>query len=223
MLVISFYASELQSVFDNPETINGMEIRLTNQDQDIIYSSQSYEVGLPLSPEIAERVQNQSSATVIDNTYLVSVNTCGDDWYVICSIPTKQILREKNEMQLYILFAGLIAAVLAVAMGAILSVKLAEPVTNIVSELDTMAHIDQLTGILNKRSFEEYTENRLAHAFNFEEHALILIDIDNFKGVNDTLGHSYGDKVLSAVGGMMRTVFPDQDYLGRIGGIFEYF
>ena len=218
LLVISFYATELESVFDNPETLNGMKICLTNQDYYIIYSSENGEVGRPLSEEMRERVQNQGSATVIDNDYVVSVNACGDDWYVISSVPTEIILSEKNEMQLYIYMIAFLAAVLAVTMGAILSVKLANPVKDIVSSLDTKAHIDQLTGILNKLSFEEYVEKRISSSLTIENHALILIDVDNFKGVNDTLGHAYGDKVLSDIGALMRQTFPEADYLGRVGG-----
>ncbi len=218
LLVISFYASELESVFDNPETLNGLEIVLVNQDYHIIYSSENSEAGVPLKQDVYERIQNQNFATVIDNTYVVSVNSCGDDWNVITYVPTSIILSEKNEMQLYIYMIGLLAAILAVIMGSVLSVKLAEPVTDIVSALDTQAHIDRLTGILNKLSFEEYTANRLSSSLTIEHHALILIDVDNFKGVNDTLGHAYGDKVLADIGLLMRTVFPEEDYLGRIGG-----
>lgn len=218
LLVISFYATELEGVFDNPETLNGMEICLVNQNYDIIYSSKMGEVGIPLKYDIYERIQNQSSATVIDNSYVVSVNPCGDEWNVITFVPTSIILSEKNEMQLYIYMIGLLAAILAVIMGSVLSARLAEPVTDIVSALDTQAHIDRLTGILNKLSFEESTGNRLSSSLTIEHHALILIDVDNFKGVNDTLGHAYGDKVLADIGSLMRTVFPTEDYLGRIGG-----
>ena len=218
LLVISFYASELESVFDNPETLNGMKIQLANQNYDVIYSSENYEVGEHLTSDILERVEGQTSVTVIDSEYVVAVNPCGDDWNVICSVPTEIILSEKNKMQLYIYMIGFLSALLAVAMGAVLSVRLAEPVTDIVSNLDNKAHNDQLTGILNKLSFEEYTANRLADALSFENHALILIDVDNFKGVNDTLGHAYGDKVLSDIGALMRSVFPEADFLGRVGG-----
>ncbi len=218
LLVISFYATELESVFDNPETISGLKVLLTNKNQDIIYSSESGEVGQPLPEEFLQRVRNQNSATVIDDQYVVSVNPCGDEWSVICAVPTEIILSEKNEMQIYIYLIALFAAVLAVIMGAVLSVKLSEPVADIVTNLDTKAHIDQLTGILNKLSFEEYTAGRLANSLTIENHALILIDVDNFKGVNDTLGHAYGDKVLAEIGALMRRTFPNADYLGRVGG-----
>ena len=95
VLVISFYAHELDSVFDNPETLGDMEIALVNQDYNILYSKKGNEVGQSLPLDIVERIKDQSSASVMDNDYLVSVNSCGD-WYVVCSIPTRIILNEKN-------------------------------------------------------------------------------------------------------------------------------
>jgi diguanylate cyclase (GGDEF)-like protein len=47
---------------------------------------------------------------------------------------------------------------------------------------------------------------------------MILLDVDNFKGVNDTLGHAYGDEVLAKIGGSLRAIFSTEDYVGRIGG-----
>lgn len=218
LLIISFYADELEDVFDNPETMSDMVIRLTNQNYDILYSSVQNEVGEPLPQEIAARVQERSAATVMDNSYLVTVNGCGDEWYVICSVPTQIILNEKNEMQFYIYVAAFLAAILAVIIAGIFSIRITQPVEGIVANLDTKAHIDQLTGILNKRSFEEYTENRLTSAEQSEQHALILLDVDNFKGVNDTLGHAYGDEVLANIGRILKEVFSPEDFLGRIGG-----
>ena len=46
----------------------------------------------------------------------------------------------------------------------------------------------------------------------------MILDVDNFKGVNDTLGHSYGDKVLENIGVILKTTFRSSDLLGRIGG-----
>ena len=49
-------------------------------------------------------------------------------------------------------------------------------------------------------------------------HAMIILDLDNFKGINDTLGHAFGDSVLKRTGEILRTTFSEDDYLGRIGG-----
>lgn len=80
------------------------------------------------------------------------------------------------------------------------------------------AEIDQLTGVLNKKSVEEYIEKRLAKASKNSIFALYIIDLDNFKGINDNLGHIFGDEVLKDVGFKMKRIFRDNDYLGRIGG-----
>lgn len=218
ILVISFYGSELEVVFDNPETINGMDVRMTDSNFNIIYSSVRNEVGQKLPENLSSRVDDRHSVTVVDDELLVTVNSSNDNWYIICSIPTSIILSEKNEMKLYIIIVAIIAAIFAVIIGIFLSFKLTAPVKNVVTTLDTKAHNDLLTGILNKHSFEEYTENCISSALPIEYHALILLDLDNFKGVNDNLGHAYGDQVLANVGSILRSIFTKDDYIGRIGG-----
>lgn len=80
------------------------------------------------------------------------------------------------------------------------------------------AEIDQLTGILNKKSIEEYVQKVLDKANKNSIYAVYIIDLDNFKGINDNLGHLFGDEVLKDVGFKMKRIFRENDYLGRIGG-----
>ena len=218
VLVLSFYTSELESVFDNPETLSDMDIRLVNKDYNILYSSNKRETGSILPNDILKRVQGKTSASVMDDKYLVSVSACNEDWYVICSIPTDIILKEKNEMSLFIFMVGAIAAVLAMLLCAVVSLRMTAPVKQAVALLDTKANNDQLTGILNKQSFTDSSERLLNSAPAYEQHALILLDLDNFKGINDTLGHTYGDKVLSKTGSILRAEFSNEDFVGRVGG-----
>lgn len=217
VLVISFYSSELDRVFDNPETLSDMQISLVNQDYNILYSKSGGEVGESLPEDIKSRISGQTSATVMDNEYLVSVNSCGD-WYVVCSIPTEIILNEKNDMKHYIYLTGLLAAVAAALVGLYLSYLLTKPVKKIVSSLDDKARIDLLTGMLNKLTFEEYARNMISGSVGEERRALIILDIDDFKGVNDNHGHAVGDRILMNMGSILKSVFTDDDYLGRIGG-----
>ena len=217
VLVISFYTTELDTVFDNPETLADMNIRLVDSDYNIIYSKESKEIGKPVPKDISSRIDDRSSAAVMDDEYLVSVNSCGD-WYVVCSIPTQIILNEKNEVKLFIYVTGAAAAVLAALIGLLLTYKLTNRIKSIVSTLDTKASVDLLTGVLNKSYFEEYAGNAISASLETEPHAMLILDIDNFKGVNDTLGHAYGDKVLRKTGEILRSTFTEDDYLGRIGG-----
>ncbi|EGC03216.1 sensor domain-containing diguanylate cyclase [Ruminococcus albus] len=217
VLFISFYANELSGVFDNPETLAGMQIELVDGNYNTLYSKNGNEVGTPLKSEIRERIEGHDSATAMDNDYLVSVNKC-NDWYVVCYIPTQQILAEKNVMKRYIYMVGVIAMVLAATLGMYLSWLLTKPVKAMVSELDNKASTDRLTGILNKLTFEELAGTTLQNSLDSERRAMVILDIDDFKRVNDTLGHAAGDKLLAGTGGVLRQVFSDDDYLGRIGG-----
>lgn len=217
VLVISFYSRELDEVFDNPETLSDMEIRLVNQDHNILYSENTDEVGQSLPADIESRVQKQTSASVMDDEYLVSINSIGD-WYVICSIPTAIILEQKNDMTRFIYITGAAAALAAALAGLYLSFLLTKPVKKIVSSLDDKARIDLLTGVLNKLTFEEYAANILSTSAKEEKRALIILDIDDFKIVNDTYGHAAGDRVLENMGSILKECFSEDDYLGRIGG-----
>ena len=218
ILVISFYSSELENVFDNPETLSDMTIQLTDRNLNILYSSDGVERGQPVQEHIYNIAQQHTSASIIDNEYLVSVNNCSDDWFVICYIPTEIILSEISDIQFFIHIIAIIASLFAIALGTIITYKLTRPMDTAINTLINKANIDQLTGILNKRTFEEFAQSSLTNDSPFVHHTLILIDLDNFKGVNDNLGHSYGDKVLTTTGSILRRLFTSSDVVGRIGG-----
>lgn len=80
------------------------------------------------------------------------------------------------------------------------------------------AQKDQLTGLYNKTSTENHIKDFLSDSSNVGDHALIIIDIDNFKTINDTLGHLYGDIVLTRLADKLKPIFRKSDIIGRIGG-----
>lgn len=79
---------------------------------------------------------------------------------------------------------------------------------------------DQMTGILNKMSTQEAIEEYLAGCRPEEgnRQALFALDTDNFKAVNDTLGHMFGDDVIRFVAKTLRGAFKESDIVGRTGG-----
>jgi diguanylate cyclase (GGDEF)-like protein len=82
-----------------------------------------------------------------------------------------------------------------------------------------LAAIDPLTGLSNRAAFEEHVEALLEKAgTQGVPVALIVGDIDEFKVVNDTWGHSAGDKVISALGSLIEARIRENDLAGRIGG-----
>jgi len=82
-----------------------------------------------------------------------------------------------------------------------------------------MADHDQLTGLLNRRRFDEQLKRELARAGRYASHSAVLsIDIDNFKGINDSAGHAAGDAVLVQVASVLSSRFRSTDVVARLGG-----
>lgn len=92
--------------------------------------------------------------------------------------------------------------------------------TNIQTEVDMKkrATIDNLTGALNKLSFQEITTQLFAESNPNDKHALLFIDLDDFKSVNDNYGHSFGDFLLKTVGKRLQGCVHRDDVVGRVGG-----
>ncbi len=88
-----------------------------------------------------------------------------------------------------------------------------------ISELAEMAYSDPLTGLPNRRVFLESMEKTLAECARHHIHAaLILIDLDEFKVVNDTYGHDAGDAVLVETGQRLLKGIRKEDVVSRVGG-----
>jgi diguanylate cyclase (GGDEF)-like protein len=82
-----------------------------------------------------------------------------------------------------------------------------------------LASHDPLTGLLNRRGFEAELERAVAFAKRYElETALVIVDIDHFKLVNDTYGHRAGDAALRRLADLMRKRLRSTDVIGRLGG-----
>lgn len=80
------------------------------------------------------------------------------------------------------------------------------------------AEYDPLTGLLNKKVMEAKIRTYLKGRKDSSNYAFLMIDIDNFKYVNDTYGHPTGDHVIFQTGLMLKRVFSDNALVGRIGG-----
>ncbi len=84
-----------------------------------------------------------------------------------------------------------------------------------VAELETLASTDPLTGIANRRSFEAALAKAISSG---QKLSLLLYDLDEFKGINDRLGHEAGDQVLSHFAHVLRDEIRANDIAARIGG-----
>lgn len=80
------------------------------------------------------------------------------------------------------------------------------------------AENDLLTSVYNKKTMEERIGNMLEERRDNQHFIFFMIDLDNFKKVNDTLGHIYGDKVLTDTAAKLREIFKANAVIGRLGG-----
>lgn len=86
-------------------------------------------------------------------------------------------------------------------------------------QLRYLADHDSLTGLYNRRRFVQELERELASARRYETGgALMVIDLDNFKYMNDSAGHAAGDELIRAVAKAFNTKLRETDYLARLGG-----
>ncbi|MBD3669785.1 MAG: EAL domain-containing protein [Gammaproteobacteria bacterium] len=78
---------------------------------------------------------------------------------------------------------------------------------------------DSLTGLLNRNEFESYLSHMLAECKRYEtRHALLYLDLDQFKLVNDTCGHVAGDELLRQLSHLLQSQLRETDYIARMGG-----
>lgn len=88
-----------------------------------------------------------------------------------------------------------------------------------VARNEELASRDALTGLLNRRGFREAARRRLEESCEPDgAFVLLFLDLDGLKTVNDTSGHSQGDRLLQGLARVLQRVFRDEDVVGRLGG-----
>jgi diguanylate cyclase (GGDEF)-like protein len=114
---------------------------------------------------------------------------------------------------------GLLRALAAVGSGALSNAGLYEQVRLEREKLYHHASYDSLTGLANRRLLVERLDQALQRsARDGKTLALIFVDVDRFKSINDSLGHVTGDEFLVAIGSRMKSVVRGHDLLARFGG-----
>ncbi|MDR3495939.1 MAG: EAL domain-containing protein, partial [Ancalomicrobiaceae bacterium] len=86
------------------------------------------------------------------------------------------------------------------------------------AQIEHMAHHDVLTGLPNRALFQTVVTEALEGLADGRQIAILFVDLDQFKPVNDTLGHSIGDRLLVAVAKRLRKILGDGDHIARLGG-----
>lgn len=158
--------------------------------------------------DVCRRVRERPD---LRDVYLILLTTRGDNEHILAGFQagandyvTKPFQREE-----------LLARVRVGAQMVGLQAELAARV----HELDALATTDALTGIANRRTFQARLEAEFSRTNRYHiPLALMIIDVDHFKSINDTFGHQAGDDVLKMMGLLLASNFRNTDLVARYGG-----
>jgi diguanylate cyclase (GGDEF)-like protein len=125
-------------------------------------------------------------------------------------------ISKERSFMFFAVLAG--AAVLSVAASVNRS-RIERHERQLLETIAVLAATDELTGCAVRRVFRQRVEEEIARSMRHDRSlSLMMIDVDQFKSVNDTYGHVVGDRVLAAVGAVLRADVRTFDMVGRLGG-----
>ncbi len=154
--------------------------------------------------------------------FFVTRAIAGTPWRIVVVVPEAQLyisLAGASHWLPWVALATLALAGLLINLLGLRLVKSREHLATLNSDLERVARVDVLTGLSNRRAIEETLLGALSAARRqHTDLAILLIDIDHFKRVNDTLGHQAGDAVLTATGQALAMALRTEDSVGRWGG-----
>jgi diguanylate cyclase (GGDEF)-like protein len=154
--------------------------------------------------------------------FFVSAPSAGTPWRLVVVVPEAQLyvsVDGASKWLAWVALAGLAVAGLLINMLGLRLERSRKRLATLNADLQRLARVDVLTGLSNRRDIEEALIAALSAARRHQSSlAILLIDIDHFKRVNDTRGHQAGDAVLTATGHALEMALRTEDSVGRWGG-----
>ncbi|MDO4189905.1 MAG: GGDEF domain-containing protein [Lachnospiraceae bacterium] len=221
VIIASFYTRELERTFEYPEELRGMTVRLVDDIGNTVYSSNTEEIGSKIPEDQIEYINNENELSVITESSIINTGRCKNGWTVMCIVSRDDMMKEFNSLRNFAFTVSAIVLVIVLSIIVTLLRRLSKPMDGYVEDLSEKATIDDLSGTLNRRAYEEIATKQLAEHKD-KNYAFIMLDIDFFKSINDTLGHDCGDEIISRMGKLLSNHFIESEeikpIIGRIGG-----
>ena len=168
------------------------------------------------------RAPNGSYDSPQGKQYYVTAPVAGTVWRIVLRDPEAQLftfLNGAGRWLAWFAIAGLAAAGLAIIVLITRLQGRREQLVRLNTELARLAAVDPLTGLRNRRAIGEYLHDALSAARRHEQSlSVLVVDIDHFKTINDTLGHRIGDAVLEHTARVLDGALRAEDAIGRWGG-----
>ena len=174
---------------------------------------------------LRNRLNNSSRGSVDiqagkQNQVLTSAPLGTNRWSLILGVSESYAQRQANYLRKNtrdMVFA--LALVIAIFFCVVMVINIVGKIRNNKKkkELEDKADTDLLTGLNNKLATERKIKDYMAQNPD-RQCMMFMIDIDNFKKINDTMGHAFGDEVLRSLGVQIGAIFRASDIIGRVGG-----
>lgn len=148
-------------------------------------------------------------------TYYIAYEPLGYNKWMLCYLVPESVASED-----YHFIRQYEYALIGVIIVGVLVMLLALWKLNQEKQKDLMkrAQMDAMTGLLNKTSIQYQISDWLEHGEKDGIQAILMMDLDKFKSINDTYGHAMGDEVIKAAAGILKDTFRSSDIVGRAGG-----
>jgi diguanylate cyclase (GGDEF)-like protein len=192
-------------------SLDDVEIRLYDVSED---------VGKELVAVRAAAVETSEDLTTAAEPAVASIplDVYGRTWQLGVIPPSGLLATESRAVSVLIDVGGLISLFLLQAF-VLLVTGLERTASRQAMEASQEARTDHLTGLLNRRAFLDQLERVCTRSkIGEERNAVLFLDLDNFKAVNDTAGHEAGDRVLVGVAEALTTSVRSRDCVARLGG-----
>ena len=219
ILMISFYTAELDDDFDITAKINNeVTLYLIDENNNVLYSNDDIYVGMKLDGNMASLISKDSDATKYNDKYLVTTSFCKNGWRLVCSIPQDIISSKMVHMRNFNLISAGIICLGFILLSNMIYYLLSRPIEGMMTSLNRQANYDSLSNVFNKAAFESEASKRIDRMKSGDCMGFLMLDMDNFKQINDKLGHAYGDQVIIRVGKLLRHLYDKETIIGRLGG-----
>ncbi len=153
---------------------------------------------------------------ILTAIFLVTISKEGYYYVMILFAIETVIVAVKMALAKEMLLAPMLAMILLGICVQYVIHRLIINLTTKEEQVEEMSHKDVLTDLPNRRSVREHMDELIAS--HCEHYAVAIIDIDNFKNVNDTAGHECGDEALGQIAERWKDILGESDYLARLGG-----
>ncbi|MFN8202949.1 MAG: diguanylate cyclase [Solirubrobacteraceae bacterium] len=212
--------------FETASALPGTRGYLLDGNGRVLSSTDHAGDGTSMDLRLAEALQQSSSGSYGDRTY-VSAKAPSSQWRVALSVPTDALYAtiEGPRVVAWALFGGFtiaLAALLRIGVAAARGARRLAAARERERAAQQLAHErlhDALTGLPNRALFEDRAEHAIAAARRRGDAiAVVFMDLDNFKRINDSLGHARGDAVLQEIARRLRSSVRTSDTVSRFGG-----